>query len=241
MGNLDGGALLGRALANQGVEQAFVLCGGHIMPALYGMRGAGIEIIDMRHECSAMYAAIAYTRATGKVAAVLTTAGPGVGNTAAGMMEAASMNIPIVHIGGAVAMAMRDTGDLQDMSTLNLMESVSKWARKITIASRIPEYVSMALRHTTDSSPGPIYLEIPTDLLFAQVDEASIPVSPPGASSAPPAGIPALIEQAAKLLAEAERPAMLIDDGAKASFGNDAGSVAELSDFLKMPVGIGGN
>jgi acetolactate synthase-1/2/3 large subunit len=241
MGNRDGGGLLGGALADQGVEQAFVLCGGHIMPALYGMRDAGIEIIDMRHECSAMYAAIAYTRTTGKVAAVLTTAGPGVGNTAAGMMEAASMNIPIVHIGGAVAMAMRDTGDLQDMSTLNLMESVSKWARKITIASRIPEYVSMALRHATDSRPGPVYLEIPTNLLFAQVDEASIAASPPGATSAPPAGVPALIEQAAKLLAEAERPAMLIDDGAKASFGNDAAAVAELSDYLKMPVGIGGN
>jgi len=241
MSNADGGALLGRALADQGVEQAFALCGGHIMPALYGLRSAGIEIIDMRHECSAMYAAIAYTRASGKVAAVLTTAGPGVGNTAAGMMEAASMNIPIVHIGGAVAMAMRDTGDLQDMSTLNLMESVSKWARKITIASRIPEYVSMALRHATDSSPGPVYLEIPTDLLFAQVDEASIPLERPGARSVPPAGDPTLIEEAATLLAEAERPAMLIDDGARASIGNHAGSISELSDFLKMPIGIAGN
>ena len=55
----------------------------------------------------------------------MTTAGPGVGNTAAGMMEAASMSVPVVHIGGAVAMAKRDTGDLQDMSSLLLMESVS--------------------------------------------------------------------------------------------------------------------
>lgn len=59
----DGGALVGRALADEGVERAFGLCGGHIMPALYGMRNAGIEIVDMRHECSALYAAIAYTRA----------------------------------------------------------------------------------------------------------------------------------------------------------------------------------
>ncbi|MCP5070953.1 MAG: hypothetical protein GY946_30685, partial [bacterium] len=53
MSKLDGGALVGKALANEGVEKAFALCGGHIMPALYGMRSAGIEIIDMRHECSA--------------------------------------------------------------------------------------------------------------------------------------------------------------------------------------------
>ena len=81
---VDGGALVGKALANEGVEKAFVLCGGHIMSIFYGMRNAGIEIIDMRHECAAIYAAIAYTRAAGKMAVVVTTAGPGVGNTPSG-------------------------------------------------------------------------------------------------------------------------------------------------------------
>jgi len=240
MGNLDGGALVGRALASEGVEKAFVLCGGHIMPALYGMRNAGIEIIDMRHECSALYAAIAYARASGKIPAVMTTAGPGVGNTAAGMMEAASMNIPIVHIGGAVAMAMRDAGDLQDMSTLELMASVAKWSKKVTLTNRIPEYVSMAFRHATDASPGPVYLEIPTDLLFAKIDEAGVRMPPATPRRVLSAGDPVLIEAAAELLAKAERPAMLLDDGARASIGEDAGSVAELSDYLKMPVAIAG-
>ena len=240
MGKLDGGALVGRALANEGVERAFVLCGGHIMPALYGMRNAGIEIIDLRHECSALYAAIAYTRASGKIAAVLTTAGPGVGNTAAGMMEAASMNIPVVHIGGAVSTSMRDRGDLQDMSTLSLMKSVSKWAKKVTLAHRIPEYLAMAFRHATDSSPGPVYVEIPTDFLFAKLDEAGCRIHPRAAGTAPPAGNPRLVEQVAELLAEAERPAMLFDDGARQHIGDDADAVAELSEFLKMPVGIAG-
>lgn len=240
MSSVDGGALLGKALANEGVERAFVLCGGHIMPALYGMRNAGIETIDVRHECSALYAAIAYTRASGKIAAVMTTAGPGVGNTAAGMMEAASMSIPVVHIGGAVAMAMRDAGDLQDMSTLRLMESVSKWARKVTMTSRIPEYVAMAFRHATNANPGPVYLEIPTDLLFGKLDEGSAPMPPPGTCRAIPAGDPALVEAAADLLVGAERPAMLFDDGARATLGHDAGAVAELSDHLKMPMGAAG-
>jgi acetolactate synthase-1/2/3 large subunit len=240
MNTVDGGELVGTALAREGVEQAFVLCGGHIMPALYGMRRAGIDIIDMRHECSAIYAAIAYTRASGKVAAVVTTAGPGVGNTAAGMMEAASMSIPIIHIGGAVSMAMRDAGDLQDMSTLTLMESVSKWARKVTIGSRIPEYVSMAMRSATDSNPGPVYLEIPTDLLFATTEADAVPPGPTVAHRAHPAGDPTSIEAAAELLANAERPAMLIDDGGRPSIGDDADAVAELSDLLKMPIGVTG-
>ncbi len=241
MNKADGGELVGRALAAEGVEQAFVLCGGHIMPALYGMRSAGIDIIDMRHECSALYAAIAYTRESGKIAAVVTTAGPGVGNTAAGMMEAASMNIPVVHIGGAVGLAKRDTGDLQDMSTLNLMESVAKWARKITIASRIPEYISMAFRHATDANPGPVYLEIPTDLLFTTVETDTSASSARRVRSSPSAGHPDVIEEAARLLAAAERPALLVDDGARATIGNDAAAVAGLSEFLKMPVGIAGN
>ncbi|MCP3987284.1 MAG: thiamine pyrophosphate-binding protein, partial [bacterium] len=117
---------------------------------------------------------------------------------------------------------------------------VSKWARKVTLARRIPEYVSMAFRHATDASPGPVYLEIPTDLLFQKLDADSVSLRPPGTCAAVPAGDPVLVERAADLLAKAERPAMLFDDGARATIGEDAGSVAQLSDFLKMPVGTAG-
>lgn len=241
MARVDGGALFGRALANEGVERAFVLCGGHIMPIFYGMRNAGIEIVDMRHECAAVYAAIGYTRASGKAAVVVTTAGPGVGNTPAGMMEAESLGIPLLQIGGAVAMGKRDAGDLQDMSTLNVMETCSKWARKLTSTERIPEYVSMAFRQALDASPGPVYLEVPTDLLFARVEEERVRFPVSYRTDAIPFGDPALVEEAADLLANAERPAALVDDGARLSIGSYAGAVTALSDQLKMPVGISGS
>ena len=241
MSMVDGGALVGKALANEGVEKAFVLCGGHIMPIFYGMRNAGIEIIDMRHECAAVYAAIAYTRASGKAAVVVTTAGPGVGNTPAGMMEAESVGIPLLQIGGAVAMGMRDTGDLQDMSTLNVMETCSKWARKVTSTERIPEYVSIAFRHALDSTPGPVYLEIPTDLVFASVEEDTVSFPVNYRTGAIPFGDPALIDAAAELLVNAERPAVLVDDGARFGIGDHANAVAALSDYLKIPVGVTGS
>ena len=241
MGMVDGGALVGKALANEGVEKAFVLCGGHIMPIFYGMRNAGIEIVDMRHECAAVYAAIAYTRASGKAAVVVTTAGPGVGNTPAGMMEAESVGIPLLQIGGAVAMGMRDTGDLQDMSTLNVMETCSKWARKVTSTERIPEYVSIAFRHALDSTPGPVYLEIPTDLVFASVEEDTVSFPVNYRTGAIPFGDPALIDAAAELLVHAERPAVLVDDGARFGIGDHANAVAALSDYLKIPVGVTGS
>ena len=237
---MDGGALVGKALANEGIEKAFVLCGGHIMPIFYGMRNAGIEIIDMRHECAAVYAAIAYTRASGKMAVVVTTAGPGVGNTPAGMMEAQSLGIPLLQIGGAVATAVRDAGDLQDMSTLNVMETCSKWARKVTHVERIPEYVSMAFRYAQDSSPGPVYLEIPTDLLFATVEEGNITFPVNYRTGAIPYGDPALIDRAAELLAAAKRPLAVVGDGAFFNIGDKAGAAAALFDYLKMPVGVVG-
>jgi acetolactate synthase-1/2/3 large subunit len=241
MAMLDGGELVARALANEGIEKAFVLCGGHIMPIFYGLRNAGIEIVDVRHECSAVYAAIGYTRASGKPAAVITTAGPGVGNTPAGMMEADSLNVPVIQIGGAVAINKRDAGDLQDMDTLRLMESCSKLAKKVTSTHRIPEYIAMAMRHAMDGAPGPVYLEIPTDLLFARVDEGIVRFPPRSRAELLTSGDDALVQEAAELLAAAERPAMIIDDGARWSMGEDAGAIAELSDYLKMPVGVTGH
>ena len=238
MSVIDGGALVGKALANEGIEKAFVLCGGHIMPIFYGMRNAGIEIIDMRHEAAAVYAAIAYTRASGKPAVVVTTAGPGVGNTPAAMMEAQSLGMPLLQIGGAVAMMKRDAGDLQDMSTLNVMETCSKWARKITHTERIPEYIAMAYRHARDLNPGPVYLEIPTDLLFAKVEEEKIIFPVNYRTDALPYGDPDLIEMAAELLINAQRPAIVVGDGARFSVGDKAPAVAALSDYLKIPIGV---
>ena len=241
MGTVDGGTIFGRALHDEGVEKAFVLCGGHVMPIFYGMRDMGIEIIDMRHECAAVYAAIAYTRVSGKPAVVVTTAGPGVGNTPAGMMEAESLGIPLLQVGGAVPMNQRDSGALQDMSTLKLMETCSKWARKITSAERIPEYVTMAFRHAMESTPGPVYLEIPADILHHRVDEAQINFQMNQRTEAIPFGDPALIDTAAELLANAERPAAIIDEGARFNIGTFAKDVAALSDYLKMPIGMRGH
>jgi acetolactate synthase-1/2/3 large subunit len=241
MSKIDGGALVGKALANEGVEKAFVLCGGHIMPIFYGMRNAGIEIIDMRHEGAAVYAAIAYTRASGKAAVVVTTAGPGVGNTPAGMMEAESLGIPLLQIGGAVTMEKRDAGDLQDMDTLRVMKTCSKWAKRLTYTHRVPEYVSMAFRQAMDQIPGPVYLEIPTNLLWVEVEEDEIFFPANYRTDAIPFGDPVLIDSASELLANAERPAAVIDDGARFNVGEYAGAIAELSDYLKMPLGVSGN
>ncbi|MBW2090897.1 MAG: thiamine pyrophosphate-binding protein [Deltaproteobacteria bacterium] len=240
MSEIDGGALVGKALANEGIEKAFVLCGGHIMPIFYGMRNAGIEIIDMRHECAAVYAAIAYTRASGKPAVVVTTAGPGVGNTPMGMMEAESLGIPLLQIGGAVTMEKRDAGDLQHIDTLRVIKTCSEWAKRVTYVERVPEYVSMAIRHALSQIPGPVYLELPTNLLWQKVEEDKVYFPVNYRTDAIPFGDSALIDAAAELLANAERPAAVVDNAARFSIGEHAGAIAALSEFLKMPIGQAG-
>ncbi len=236
MGKVDCGTLCGKALANEGIEKAFVLCGGHNMSILYGMRTAGIEIIDVRHEASTMFAAIAYAQATGKPAVVVTTAGPGVTNTTTGMMEAMEGGVPVIHIGAAVVSTMVDAGPLQDMSTLTVMESCSKWARKVIHGYRIPEYVSLAFRQAMDSSPGPVYLEVPMDLPLIEVDEEQVVMPQKTRATVPPAGDAALIEEAAELLVNAERPAIMVDSGARYTIGDQADAIAAISDHLKAPL-----
>jgi len=236
MSLVSGGALFGKALAAEGVEKAFVLCGGHVMPIFYGMRAAGIEIIDMRHECSCLYAAITCARATGKPAAVVTTAGPGVINTAPGMVEALESGVPVIHIGGAVVANHRDSGPLQDMNTLSYMEAVSKWARKVTNTARIPEYVTRAIRESMDATPGPVYLEVPMDIPIIKVEESEVRFPEKARTTAIPFGDPELISAAADLLVNAERPAVVMADGARFTIGNHADAIASLSDHLKMPL-----
>ncbi len=96
----------------------------------------------------------------------------------------------------------------------------------------------MAVRHAREGAPGPVYLEIPTDLLFAQVEEEKIFFPTGTRTEALPFGDPSLIEQAADWLTQAQRPAMIVGEGALFSLGDRPGAVAALSDHLKIPIGV---
>jgi acetolactate synthase-1/2/3 large subunit len=150
------------------------------------------------------------------------------------------MGIPLLQIGGAVTMEKRDAGDLQDMDTLEVMATCSKWAKKVSYAHRIPEYISMAFRHVFDSTPGPVYLEMPTNVLWKEVEEDGVVFPVNYRTDALPAGDAALIEEAAELLANAEKPAAVIDEYARFNIGEHASAIAELSEYLKMPLGVQG-
>lgn len=235
MGKLTGGQLMAKALKKEGVTVTFGLSGGHIMPIFYGCREEGIKVIDTRHECTAGYAADAYARVSGNPGVLITTAGPGVTDTFTAMAEAADSGTPLIHIGGAAQGYLNDTGTAQDVDTVTAMRTFCRFSKICRTGERIPEYVSMAFRHALDDTPGPVYLEVPRDILTAEYDEESIYWPEHYRTDTMAFGDPNAIRQAAELLAGAKRPVMVL--GEQARYNTQYGeNVAALVDYLKMPV-----
>ena len=176
MAQVNGGRLFARALKKEGVEQIFVLSGGHIMPIFYGCRAEGIKVIDVRHEMAAGYAADAYARVSGKAGVLVTTAGPGILDTITAMGEALAQGVPVIHIGGGAPQGESETGPLQgQIDTVKVVSTVTNGQENID-THRIPEYVSMAFRHAYNATPGPVYLECATDVLKTMVEEDDISI-----------------------------------------------------------------
>ena len=124
MSEVFGGHLVAKALKKQGVECAFMLCGGHITPIYLGCREEGIRLIDVRHEQSAAFAADGWARITRKPGVALVTAGPGVTNTLTAIANAHRAEVPMVLIGGRSPRKQFEQGSLQEMDQIELLRPV---------------------------------------------------------------------------------------------------------------------
>jgi thiamine pyrophosphate-dependent acetolactate synthase large subunit-like protein len=208
---VSGGHLVARALKNEGVDTIFTLCGGHIIDIYDGCIDEGIRIIDVRHEQVAAHAADGYARQTGRLGCVVTTAGPGCTNAVTGIATAFRSESPVLHIGGQGALTQHKMGSLQDLPHVDMMSPITKFAATVPATERVADMVAMAAREAFSGAPGPVYLEIPRDVLDREVDRAKAIIPKPGqyrASTRSP-GDPRDIEKLADLLVNSERPAIL--------------------------------
>ena len=221
---ISGGHLVAKALKNEGVEVIWTLCGGHIIDIYDGCIDEGIKIIDVRHEQVAAHAADGYSRQSGKIGCVVTTAGPGTTNAMTGIANAYRAESPLLMIGGQGALSQHKMGSLQDLPHVDIMSPITKFAATVPHTERIADMVSMAFRESVNGAPGPSYLEIPRDVLDAKVPLERARIPKPGAyrASTKSAGDPADIERLADILAEAERPAALFGTQVWTSRGPDA-------------------
>ena len=180
-GVVSGGHLVAKALKNEGVDTIFTLCGGHIIDIYDGCVDEGIRIIDVRHEQVAAHAADGYARQTGKLGCVVTTAGPGCTNAVTGIATAFRSESPVLHIGGQGALTQHKMGSLQDLPHVDMMSPITKFAATVPSTERVADMVSMAAREAFNGAPGPVYLEIPRDVLDREVDltKAVVPAARP--------------------------------------------------------------
>jgi acetolactate synthase-1/2/3 large subunit len=229
-----GGGLVARALKNEGVETIFSLSGGHINPIYNGCLAEGIRIIDTRHEQAAVHMAEGWARYTGKPGVAVVTAGPGVVNALPGMAVAAQSGVPLVLIGGRSSLARRDIGAMQDIDQLALLRPLTKWARQVYQVERIPEYVAAAFRQAVSGKPGPVFLEIPVDIMHEKkaLEEVRFPAN--YYTRLRPCAEEKDINEAAKLLAAAKRPLILAGSGVFWS-GASAGLI-DFAESLRIPV-----
>lgn len=209
MAEIDGGRLFAKALKREGVEYVFTLNGGHIYNLYEGCVDEGIKVIDFRHEQVAAHAAEGWAKVTGKPGVAIVTAGPGVTDAVTGIANAFQAPSPMVMIGGNAGISDHLRGGLQDFDSATFLKPVTKFSEQVKRVERIPEYVAIAFRHATSGVPGPVYLEIPIDIVGGSTDEANVKYPASYRTDARAYGDPEYIRQVVDILHNAERPMVL--------------------------------
>jgi acetolactate synthase-1/2/3 large subunit len=235
MANFHGGRLVARALKRHGATHLFTLCGGHIQSIYDGCLDEGIAVIDVRHEQTAGHAADAYARISRRPGVCAVTAGPGVTDVVTAVANAQRAGVPLVCIGGAGPVQLTDMGSLQDMDAVALMGPITKASLRVTETRRLEEYVDSAFRIAQAGVPGPVFLELPLDVLMNMAPESAVTAPEPPPRPGPD---PDALEKAAALLKKAERPVFLI--GSELRFSPAPDALRDLVLGVEAPVFVSG-
>jgi thiamine pyrophosphate-dependent acetolactate synthase large subunit-like protein len=213
MADLSGGHLVARTLAQAGVGHIFTLCGGHILPIYDGCITENIAVVDMRHEQAAAHAADAYARLTRHIGVAIVTAGPGVTDAVTGVANAYSARSPVLLIGGAAPLGLRGLGALQETEQVGLLRPITKGSWSVAETRQIPEVLTTAIRTALTGRPGPVFVEIPVDLLMTLVEDRLAPIPTQYVHRERQAADPDAIARLAELLARAKRPVVMAGSG----------------------------
>ncbi len=221
-----------------GTTHLFTLCGGHIQAIYDGCLDENIRVVDVRHEQTAGHAADGYARITGRPGVCAVTAGPGVTDVVTAIANAQRAGVPIVVLGGAGPRVLADMGSLQDMDAVTLMRPITKWSVQVPDVGRITEYIDAAFRVAQANVPGPVFLEMPLDLLMSMADDATSVATAPLPAPPRSAGDPAAIAEARVILANAERPVFLV--GSQIRWSPKKEALASSADRIGAPFYLNG-
>ena len=163
---MNGGQIIARTLKEFGIRHLYTLSGGHIAPIYVEAENVGLEIIDVRDEATAVFAADATGRLSGTPGVAVVTAGPGVSNTITALKNAQLAQSPLLLIGGATATLLKGRGALQDIDQISMVRPHVKYCKRIKRLKDLSGSVSKALKISLSDVPGPVFLECPVDLLY---------------------------------------------------------------------------
>jgi acetolactate synthase-1/2/3 large subunit len=234
---LHGGRLVAKRLRAHGVTKLFTLSGGHLFSIYDGCRAEGIDIVDVRHEQTAAFAAEGWSKVTRTLGVCALTAGPGVTNGMSALASAGQNHSPVLALGGRAPQFRWGQGSLQEIDHVPFVRPLVKLAATAQDTAEIPGLVDEAVKTALTPPSGPAFLDFPLDYVFTEAEDSEVPVQlvepwrEAGADSR-------AAERAVALLREAERPVVMAGTGLYWGRGEEALRV--LVERLRIPVFLNG-
>jgi acetolactate synthase-1/2/3 large subunit len=232
-----GGHLVARRLKAYGVTKLFTLSGGHLFSIYDGCRAQGIDIVDVRHEQTAAFAAEGWAKITRRPGVAALTAGPGVTNAISAIASAQQNHSPMLVLGGRAPAQRWGQGSLQEIDHVPLVAPLTKLAATAQDPSEIPALIDAALGAALTPHGGPAFLDFPLDVVFSEGAEEGDVAALPGAATGPAADGEAL-ERAVTLLKGAQRPVIMA--GSDLYWGHGEDALRALVEELRIPVFLNG-
>jgi acetolactate synthase-1/2/3 large subunit len=227
-----GGELVARALAAQGVKTIYTLCGGHIAPIYDGCLNHDIAILDFRHEQAAAHAADAHARLTRNIGVALVTAGPGVTDAVTGVANAYQARSPMILLGGAAPLKTKGMGALQEVPQVEMFQTFTKASFTIQHTEDIPKRLFEAFHLALGGRPGPVFVELPFDVLFNAVGAPQH--VPERVTVEPIAPEVADVQRIFELLRGAEKPVLIA--GTQVYWDEAHHALQELTEQTAIPI-----
>ncbi len=242
MTDISGARILARNLKQQGVDFVFGIVGFPVGSIAVAMQKEGITYIGMRNEQSASYAAQAAGYLTGRTQGCLVVSGPGVIHALAGLANAKENLWPMILIGGASPTDQNGMAAFQEEDQVAAAKPWCKWAHRVESHDRIPYYVEQAIRTSLFGRPGPVYLDMPADVIDGRVEEETIGTAATVGEAPRTHAEPDSVRRAISVLKDAEKPLLIVGKGmAWARAEDEVRQFVERTEvpFLASPMGKG--
>ena len=243
MAELSGAQIVAKALKTQGLQEMFGLVGVPVGPIAYAWQTEEqMRYVGVRHEQAAGYAAQAASYMHGRISAALVVSGPGMTNAISALGNAEANCWPMLLIGGAANVSLSARGDFQDAPQVEAAKPFVKWANQARDTRLIPRLIAQAVRVAINGRPGPVYLDLPGDVIDARVDESEVQWEERVPEPARPMVSAENVEAAIEALKTASNPLVIVGKGMAWSRAEQ--EVREFVDktglpWLSTPMGAG--